>query len=177
VADDLKLFNQQDLRHFDLFHALPTHGIVQQNSNVDTLMSLVEVDPALQRIVDQICWAEPESEPALSHGDPTLKNLVETDSSIELIDWESVWILPRHRDFTHQVAFLCKYLPGEYWQEAMDIVWDSAKDQLPDWHQNIWQQACIWQLLREVIFFPPAGEQQYQAFLGSLQDLVVQQTL
>ena len=168
VAQDLAWLAEQKLDLDELCKTLPSHGLVQQNTSMQVLkQSMVIVDQQLRSIAENMGYAEPGSQAMLSHGDPTLKNLVRTPDGPQLIDWESVWLLPRHRDFTHQVAFLCKYLPGEYWQEAMRIVWNSAKEQLPGWNWQQWQQACVWQILREAIFFPPSPETR-QGFMQAL---------
>jgi len=172
IAADLDWLSRQQLDMFELYKTPPTNGIVQQNSSFELLMCMVDTDPRIKRISSMLKHGEPTSPRVISHGDPTLKNTIQTQDSVELVDWESVWLLPRHRDFTHQVAFLCKYLPEYYWQQAMDIVWNSAQQYLPGWDARTWQIACVWQLLREVVFFPPHNPTAYHEYLQGLEKTV-----
>jgi len=168
IAKDLDVLAQQKLDFFDLYRSLPTNGLVQQNLKMTILNQLVDTDSRIKELAQQISWPEPQSRLVISHGDPTLKNIVEHNNGFDLVDWESMWLLPRHRDFTHMVAFLAKTIDCRYWDRISQIVWSSAQEFLPDWDQQTWQRAVLWQMLREVIYFPPRDDQQASNYLDGL---------
>ena len=132
IAAELDLLAGHQFDAFALYRTMPTSGLVQQNLKFSIISQLVDTNPCLVEIAQSIPYQEPQSQLVLSHGDPTLKNVVANNQGVHLIDWESMWLLPRHRDFVHMVAFLAKYMDTKYWDRLQETVWHTAKAYLPD---------------------------------------------
>ena len=94
---------------------------------------------------------EPSSEIVLSHGDPTIKNTIIRTGGSVLIDWEFMHPLPRHYDLTHIAAYLCRWLPHPYWEQASSLVWSAARHLLGQWSKDDCDQAMYWALIRGAV--------------------------
>ncbi len=113
--------------------------------------------PDAQAIWEAMPSREPASALAFSHGDPILKNTVAGPDGAWLIDFESVCVLPRHRDFAHVASYLMKCLPAELWPQAAEDVAGHALARLPGWSWRDWQDAALCGAVRELVAFPPAA--------------------
>lgn len=123
------------------------------------------LDQHAGELIEHRLGREPESEIVLAHGDPILKNQVLRDGDAPLIDWETIGPLPRHADLTHIASYLCRCLdPGE-WEQASDLVGESAAAQL-SWDARTWRRAVMWQILRDLVAYPAGRER-----LGALARL------
>ena len=145
----------------DFFMMPNTRGIIFQKASIIQIRTLSQnTCPLPRNPLYQLSPLGITSTTVLSHGDPTLKNTLYTGQGPCLIDWESLSWLPRHMDLTHIVAFVCKQVETQYWEEAIWRHWEHVHPYLPGWNSQDWLRGVCWYLGREIVGFPLETQEQ-----------------
>lgn len=161
------------VKQYELFCTHNTPGIAIQKAEPIVLKQFARrVCPLVSSPVDHLPEYEPSSPVVSSHGDSIIKNMILTPEGTCLIDWEAASALPRHMDFTHMVAFLCKCTEPRYWNRILDGHWEAIQPYLPGWTDEEWRLAAAWYMVRELVAFPPSKPEVRLRFWAGLADFV-----
>lgn len=101
--------------------------------------------------------SEPDSELVCSHGDPASKNVVLGDRAV-LIDWETVFPLPRSADPVHFTAYCLKHASPRVWQDVINTCGNLGMREASGLSEREWQSAALWGALRDFSAFPDRKE-------------------
>jgi aminoglycoside phosphotransferase (APT) family kinase protein len=133
-----------------------TPGLQTQTYRRRRVLSYVALgDASLSSALgDALPGHEPSSPACLVHGDPILKNVVFGDRC-RLVDWESIGVLPLHREFTHMAAHLWTLTHDhDVFARAIEAVWAHAAPLL-ELHMSAqeFRGSCFWHALNETSNF------------------------
>jgi hypothetical protein len=103
-----------------------------------------------EREIDTILsLEEPASGPlVVAHGDPLLKNTIVGRRTSVLIDWESVFMLPRWRDPAHIASYLIGLMGEEHYDKIIRSVFKLTRV-LHDLSYDEWVSAVVWHVIRD----------------------------
>lgn len=138
----------------EAFMTEPTRGTALAGAAPEVVLAHARgVSPRAGALLAHRLDSEPRSEVVLTHGEPILRNQVLREDDAPLIDWATIGPLPLHVDLAHIASYLCRCLPPEGWEEASDLVGESAAPAL-GWDARTWRRAVVWQLVRDLVVYP-----------------------